>query len=483
MFTGDECLAGRNPLQGTELCAVVEFMYSLEHLFSVFGNTAFADRLERVAFNALPATFTPDMWAHQYDQQVNQVQCTINPDHGWSTNGPESNLYGLEPTFGCCTSNIHPGWPKLVAHLWMKTPDEGLVAASWAPCRVETKLREVPVTVEVDTDYPFRDTVSLRVTTARSVRAPLLLRVPAWAAGASVRVGAGAEAPMKSGDIHRLEREWTGTTQVTLRFPMRAKITVRYNEAIAVERGPLVYALKIGEQWTRVNADKPHRELPHADFEVRPATPWNYGLVLDETKPDAGLRFRSAPSAKLSPGANDHSCRAQNPQLEDRARPARSPADVAWSDPSRNPTESPTKRSHSSAAPTSASPSSAGEGEWGAAFRRVRTRRPDRRRTQRALLSEGAECRRPRRSGNCHVAPTRSWVGTRRPDCADGNPNPSRRWRNRGCARSPRRQCPKRTPDQSLERASGRNLDEFALAVRGEGQAGPDVVARQVREI
>ncbi len=53
MFSGDECLAGRNPLQGTELCSVVEFMYSLEHLFSAFGDPFFADRLERVAFNAL----------------------------------------------------------------------------------------------------------------------------------------------------------------------------------------------------------------------------------------------------------------------------------------------------------------------------------------------------------------------------------------------------------------------------------------------
>ena len=38
MFTGDECLSGRSPIQGTELCAVVEFMYSLEILFSVFGD-------------------------------------------------------------------------------------------------------------------------------------------------------------------------------------------------------------------------------------------------------------------------------------------------------------------------------------------------------------------------------------------------------------------------------------------------------------
>ena len=84
MFTGDECLAGKNPVQGTELCAVVETMYSLEHLLTVTGDPAFGDRLERVAYNALPATFAPDMWSHQYDQQVNQVQCTINPEQMWS---------------------------------------------------------------------------------------------------------------------------------------------------------------------------------------------------------------------------------------------------------------------------------------------------------------------------------------------------------------------------------------------------------------
>ena len=291
MFTGDECLSGRNPVQGTELCAVVEFMFSLEQLFSVFGNPAFADRLERVAFNALPAAIAPDMWSHQYDQQVNQVQCTINPDHGWSTNGPESNLFGLEPNYGCCTSNMHQGWPKFAAHLWMKTPDDGLVAAAWAPCRVQTNLRGVAVSIDVSTDYPFRDEIQLRISTEKTTRFPLLLRVPAWAQNATLRIGSGSATPMMAGTLHRLEQVWTGSTDVRLRFPMRPQVSVRYNGAVAIDRGPLVYSLKLGEQWTRVNADKPHREPPHADFEVRPTTPWNYGLVLDERRPEQSLRF------------------------------------------------------------------------------------------------------------------------------------------------------------------------------------------------
>ena len=81
-------------------------MYSLEELLSVTGRVADGDRLERVAFNALPATFSADMWSHQYDQQANQVQCTINPEHQWTNNGPEANLFGLQPNFGCCTASV-----------------------------------------------------------------------------------------------------------------------------------------------------------------------------------------------------------------------------------------------------------------------------------------------------------------------------------------------------------------------------------------
>ncbi len=294
MFTGDETLSGKNPLQGTELCSVVEFMYSLETLVAVFGDAYFADRLERVAFNALPATLSPDMWAHQYDQQVNQVQCTINPNHGWSSNGGEANLFGLEPNYGCCTSNMHQGWPKFAASQWMRTADSGFAAISYAPSQLAVDGGGQTVEIVCDSAYPFRETIGITVRTERPTRFPVLLRIPAWSEGATVQIGDGATVPARAGTWHRVDREWRGSTSVTLRFPMKARVTTRYNDNVAIERGPLVFSLRIAEDWKRVNADKPHREMPHADYEVRPTSPWNYGIVMAKGQAQ-GLTFEEQP--------------------------------------------------------------------------------------------------------------------------------------------------------------------------------------------
>ena len=103
--------------------------------------------------------------------------------------------------------------------------------------------------------------------------------------------------------MHRIDREWHSSTPVSIRFPMQPKVTTRYNGNVAIERGPLVYSLRIGEEWTRVNPDKPHRELPHADWEVRPTTPWNYGVVMTDGTA-AGLTFEERPvgTQPFSPG-------------------------------------------------------------------------------------------------------------------------------------------------------------------------------------
>src|ERR1700761_9178044 len=124
MFSCDEHFAGLNPSQGSELCTVVEYMFSLEQSLAINGDPALGDRLERLAFNALPGAFTDDMWAHQYNQEPNQVECSLH-HKPWTTDGPESNLFGLEPNFGCCTANYHQGWPKFASSLFMLSGAQG----------------------------------------------------------------------------------------------------------------------------------------------------------------------------------------------------------------------------------------------------------------------------------------------------------------------------------------------------------------------
>jgi len=317
VFTGDECIAGRRPTQGTELCAVVEYAYSLEILLSILGDPAFGDRLERIVFNALPATFSPDMWSHQYDQQVNQVECSVREGRDWNTNGPDANLFGVDPNYGCCTANLSQGWPKFAAHLWMRTQDEGLAVVAYAPSSVSTDVRGVPVRAELATDYPFRDTLRFEISAEGSVVFPLLLRIPAWAAGATVRVGAGEPVPAEPGAFHRVEREWRGTTVVELTLPMRPAVWRGANDTVAVERGPLVYALKMGEEWRRIHADQPYRELPHADWEIYPTTPWNYALDVDEETVEADVTFSEAPvgAVPFSPDGAPVQARAKGRRL------------------------------------------------------------------------------------------------------------------------------------------------------------------------
>ena len=108
MFSADECFGGRDLNRGIELCAVVEQMYSLQHMFRVHGDPFFIDKCERIAYNSLPATLSSDMWAHQYLQQANEINAMYaQKEHVWQTDGPDSTGFGVAPNFGCCTANFN----------------------------------------------------------------------------------------------------------------------------------------------------------------------------------------------------------------------------------------------------------------------------------------------------------------------------------------------------------------------------------------
>ncbi|MBO4447557.1 MAG: glycoside hydrolase family 127 protein [Bacteroidales bacterium] len=281
VFTGDEAIHGTDPTQGTELCTVVEYMFTMETMYRLTGNLRFADLLEKIAYNALPAQTSDDYMTRQYFQQANQIRCArvlnnFDCDHGLD------NCFGLLNGYPCCTSNMHQGWPKFTQNTWYATPDGGLAAVQYAPTHVDAKVAGgVNVRFVEETKYPFETVVNITCAAIDSPTVfPLVLRVPSWSAGTELTV-CGERVPIapdKNGLV-RIDRKWSEGDSISIAFTPEIRLSVWHENARAVERGPLVYAYAIPSEKKRVeNTLDPDSQGPWY-WEYQPKGPWNYALV------------------------------------------------------------------------------------------------------------------------------------------------------------------------------------------------------------
>ncbi|KXN85013.1 hypothetical protein AN958_11858 [Leucoagaricus sp. SymC.cos] len=183
-FSADEHIAGLDPSRGTELCAVVEQIFSFATIYQIFGNNSVADHAEKLAYNALPAAIMPDWKSHQYDQQVNQIWAQVMDPPPWVNNDPNSNVFGFEPNYPCCTVNHPQAYPKFWANSFVvDKSDSSLVHAFLGPATFSGNVGPNQVKVTVDTLYPFGSTLNYTVTSTRNF--PFKIRVPDWAQGSA----------------------------------------------------------------------------------------------------------------------------------------------------------------------------------------------------------------------------------------------------------------------------------------------------------
>lgn len=290
LYGGDEALHGNNPTQGSEFCSAVEMMYSLEQMTEITGDVRFADHLERIAFNALPTQATDAYDARQYYQQINQVTvCDHRRNFEQSHDGTDQ-VFGLLTGYACCTSNMHQGWPKFTQNLWYATHDGGFAAMAYSPCRMTAETGNgTKITIDEKTHYPFSETVRFEITIespdTRSEEFPLRLRIPGWCKEPTITLN-GREMQINSEDsIAEIRTEWHTGDVVTLHLPMQIEISRWYERSATVERGPLVYALRIGEAWKKVQNTGKQIYGPWY-YEVHPTTPWNYTLLEEDIAPE-----------------------------------------------------------------------------------------------------------------------------------------------------------------------------------------------------
>src|SRR5690606_37436349 len=129
-------------------------------------------------------------------------------------------------------------------------------------------------TIHERTNYPFSDVVEFDIKVPAALTFPLHLRIPAWCREAVISIN-GQELRREHGStVAVINRKWTNNDKVTLRLPMEVTTSEWGRNSRAIERGPLVYALKVGERWEKAT------EATEGDYySIFPTSDWNYGIL------------------------------------------------------------------------------------------------------------------------------------------------------------------------------------------------------------
>jgi hypothetical protein len=278
IVSGTESLAGKSTIENTETCAVVEWMQSLETAARTIHDASIGDRLERIAFNTLPAQCSRDEKEHLYYSGPNQIYCKSGFG-GFDQDYNQGLLLSPYSGYPCCRYNMHMGWPYFVKNSWASTPDKGLAVIAYAPMTVSAYVAgNVPVQIEETTNYPFAETISMQVTIAKATLFPIKFRIPGWCANPQISVNGVAQSNVATGSIYTISRTWRSGDVIAINFPMTLKASPQINNSISIARGPLVYALNITSTSTAIKA---YPVAGFSDLEIDPTSAWNYGLVLD----------------------------------------------------------------------------------------------------------------------------------------------------------------------------------------------------------
>lgn len=212
----------------------------------------------------------------EYYQQPNQVMLTRQERNFYTNYQGTEQVLGLLTGFPCCTANMHQGWPKFTQNLWYTTADGGVAALLYAPSTVTLNVaNKIPVTITEITNYPFTDKIVFSIKTAGTASFPFHLRIPKWCKEAEININGKIFKSIKGDTIAVVNRSWKNGDVVELKLPMNITRSKWHENSVVVERGPLVYSLKINEEWKKVEG----KDKFGAYYEVRPLSLWNYGIL------------------------------------------------------------------------------------------------------------------------------------------------------------------------------------------------------------
>ncbi|NUR87388.1 MAG: glycoside hydrolase family 127 protein, partial [Nonomuraea sp.] len=224
----------------SETCASIASIMLSHRLLLATGESRYAELAERTLYNVLATSTALDGRSFFYANPL-RVRVPAAPAAGVN-HAAECGLRSPWFDVSCCPNYIARTLASLPAYLATAGPG-GIQVHHYAAGTVTGG----GLSLEVSTGYPWSGGVRLRMLAAGSGR--VSLRIPGWAAGASLEApdGARVAAGATAGGYASVEGDWRPGQEILLELPMRPRWTFpdRRVDALrgstAVERGPIVY--------------------------------------------------------------------------------------------------------------------------------------------------------------------------------------------------------------------------------------------------
>ena len=187
--SGEEFASGKGAFRKTETCDMTAMLLTTSWMYRIQGDGDWGDRMERAFFNAGAGPVARDFQTMCYYQSPNRLRSDSLPCEQPNNPGPGCvRFHPLGcPTVLCCVGAVNRIIPNYIIHMWMATGDNGLAATLYGPCTVSALAGpRTPVKVSATTDYPFGETIRIKIDPERDVEFPLYLRIPGWCKQAQV---------------------------------------------------------------------------------------------------------------------------------------------------------------------------------------------------------------------------------------------------------------------------------------------------------
>lgn len=208
-----------SPHAYVETCSTLAWIQLNRELLAITGEAHYAEEIERSAYNDLLAAQAPDgeNWCYYVFPNGKRVHTTY-----WR----------------CCKSSGAMALEELPAIAYALR-DDTLSVNLYGASETRFAMKGREVALKQLTRYPFDGSIVLQVGTVDAVRFILRLRIPSWAAGASVQInGKPADLVLTAGTYAAIEREWRDGDTVTLQLPMRPTLHRAINRNVQESKAP-----------------------------------------------------------------------------------------------------------------------------------------------------------------------------------------------------------------------------------------------------